>query len=501
MSEMLRRVERRIAAVPLPGRAVSAVLLVAFIAFGAFVGRVTRPKAAPTRAIEVKMPIASTTHHAVSQPPAPEPTPSPAAAKGEEEELPEEEFLSEEEEARGAGGGGGSGGSEGDKAGSHGKASPKFALDSIKHVFLIVLDDSAYAEVFGPESNGRYLAHTLEQQGKLLERFYAVAHQQLPDGIALISGQGPTAATAEDCPVYEDVAPAKSAADGQVLGNGCVYPSSVQTVAGQLTAKHLGWRAYIQELGGGGNEASASCTHPALGAEDPTAALGMPAEEASTSTADSADGAEPGSAAASSPTDADEGLAGTFRDPFVYFHSIIDAHSCAKDVVGVDRLKHDLKSAKQTPSFSYIAPDLCEDGSSKLCAPGGPAGMAAADGFLKTVVPEILAAPAYKQNGLLVITVDEAPSTGELADSSSCCGQPSYPNLPSEGSSISGAGGGEVGALLLSPFVKSDGISQETYNDFSLLRTIEEIFSLKPLGYAGSKDVKPFSTSLFSVAG
>jgi len=52
---------------------------------------------------------------------------------------------------------------------------------------------------------------------------------------------------------------------------------------------------------------------------------------------------------------------------------------------------------------------------------------------------------------------------------------------------------------LLSPFVKSHTTdSQEEYNHFSLLRTIEDLFALKHLGYAGSSGVKSFEASVFS---
>ncbi len=144
-------------------------------------------------------------------------------------------------------------------------------------------------------------------------------------------------------------------------------------------------------------------------------------------------------------------------------------------------IKGDLASEKSTASFSYIAPGPCDDGTPTPCAPGKSDGMARADAFLQKVVPEILASKAYKQNGLLAITVDNAPATGEYADSSSCCGQPKFPNLPAPTgvAKLSGSGGGQVGLLLLSPFVKKGGgLVQETYNHFSLLATVEEVFGL-----------------------
>ena len=114
------------------------------------------------------------------------------------------------------------------------------------------------------------------------------------------------------------------------------------------------------------------------------------------------------------------------------------------------------------------------------------------------MVPEITGSKAYKGSGLLVITVDQAPSTGEFADSSSCCGQPQFPNLPVSSSGLGPEGGGQVGALLLSPYIAKAGVSQEQYNHFSLLRTIEDLFGLSHLGYAGLSKVSSFEPSIFT---
>jgi hypothetical protein len=220
---------------------------------------------------------------------------------------------------------------------------------------------------------------------------------------------------------------------------------------------------------GAGAGAPGACGHPALGATDPTSAQTPPAGQAYA----------------------------TWRNPFVYFHSLVDSSACASNDVGLNKLAPDLRDPKRTPSFSYIVPDRCHDASSTPCASGAPAGLPTAEGFLKQVVPEILASKSYKDSGLLAITVDEAPSSGEFADSSSCCGEPRFPNLPPSATGLAPAGGGQVGALLLSPFVKP-GTSQEPYSHVSLLRTIEDLFGLRHLGYAGLPKVSSFEPSLFS---
>src|SRR6202034_1557661 len=104
---------------------------------------------------------------------------------------------------------------------------------------VIMLSDEPYASVFGPGSTAPYLARTLEHKGELLAHYDAVAHQGLANGIALLSGQGPTAETAANCPNYTEIGSTGTGAEEQVLGNGCVYPASTQTLAGQLSAKGL----------------------------------------------------------------------------------------------------------------------------------------------------------------------------------------------------------------------------------------------------------------------
>jgi phosphatidylinositol-3-phosphatase len=480
----------------LPSRPISALLVLVFLGFGAIIGdaassRVSDTLASARSPLKVVLPSSSasgtsasasasaesalaesTTASSGSELPSsesgPEPTPTPAVGSTTTAAKTQPKPSS-------SGDGGSSGsesevsGSKGGSSGAGGEGASTKRLPPIKHVFVIMLSDEPYASVFGPSSAAPYLSATLEHHGELLAHYDAVAHEELADEVALLSGQGPTLETAANCPNYSEITGASTGPEEQVLGNGCVYPSSTQTLLSQLSAKHLTGRAYVQGIDEAGAQADA-CAHPTLGSPDPTA-------EQSAGT----------------------GPYATFRNPLVYFASVVSSPACATDDVGIADLKTDLASVKRTPSFSYIAPDRCDDGNPTPCTPGAPAGMAPADAFLKQVVPEITSSKAYEEDGLLVITVDEAPSSGELADSSSCCGQPLFPNDPVK--SLSGAprGGGAVGALLLSPFLKGGTVSQEPFNHFSLLRTIEDLFALKHLGYAAASAVKPFEPSMFTV--
>ena len=134
-------------------------------------------------------------------------------------------------------------------------------------------------------------------------------------------------------------------------------------------------------------------------------------------------------------------------------------------------------------------PDLCNDGHDAPCVTGTPGGLAQADAFLARWVPKIMAAPAYRDGGLIVITFDEG------SDAAACCGETSgfsadHPNVPVPGRT--GPGGGRLGAVLLSPLIKPGTVSTVPYNHYSLLRTIEDIFGLPHLGNAAMPQVRSF---------
>lgn len=474
--EPLYRWERRIASLPMPGPLVWTALIASFLGFGMLAGRATggaSPEHGQVVLVAATAQAGGPVDRAGTPPPAKaEATPPPQAETQGGEAAPSPSSSRERQ-----GGSAPSTGSSGTQAGTpsselgapgKGKGEAEAKLPAIRHVFVVMLSDQPYATAFGPASESHYLTGTLEKQGTTLERYYGVAQQGLAGTIGLLSGQGPTEATAVDCPTYADLAAAGTGPYGQVLGQGCVYPGSTATLPGQLTAKHLSWKAYVEGIAEGAGTPG-PCAHPALGAGDSSSSS--------------------------------EGTTGyqTWRNPLVYFQGIVSSPACTADDVGMSGLEADLANPAKTANFSYLVPGPCVDGDPIPCAAGRPSGMIAADGFLKRVVPQILAAPAYKRDGLLAITVDAAPASGEWADSSSCCGQPRFPNLAAAGTALSPPGGGQVGMLLLSPFIKKRGaLVQSTYDHFSLLATVEQLFGLPKLGYAGLSGVKALSPSLFS---
>ncbi|GAB3762320.1 phospholipase C [Nocardioides ginsengisegetis] len=314
----------------------------------------------------------------------------------------------------------------------------------VGHVFVVNLENKGYDQTFGPGSPAPYLSSELRSQGQLLTHYYGTAHNSLPNYLAQISGQGPNPQTQGDCQTYSDFVQTATVAPGQAVGQGCVYPTSVTTVADQLTTAGLTWRGYMEDMG-------TPCRHPAANAADDTQK------------------AEVGDQYAAR------------HNPFVYFKSITSSPSCAQNDVDLAQLPGDLASTATTANLTYITPNLCNDGHDSPCVDGRPGGLATADQWLRTWIPRILASPAYQQDGLLVVTFDEA-DTGSPSGADACCGEGPGPNSPMPG--IYGMGGGRTGAVLVSPFITPGSTNDTAYNHYGLLRTIEDTFGLAPLGYA-----------------
>jgi hypothetical protein len=362
---------------------------------------------------------------------------------------------------------------------AHGYKPPK-----VHHIFVIALENESYESTFGDPTADPYLAQTLPAQGALLENYYATGHESNDNYISLVSGQPPNVENQADCQYFTNFASPETEADGVEKGLGCVYPAAIGNIGTQLTAAKRKWKAYEQDMGNDPNRETAACGHPALGGKDET-------------------------------QDAVEGDGYAARhDPFVYFHSVIDNQTyCDEHVVALGSptgempaaaLKHetglasDLSSAGKTPTFSFITPNLCEDGHDYPCKnePSGASALADIDRFLETWVPKITGSPAFQKGGLLEITFDE--SDGPQSDSSSCCEEKPGPGSPLPG--ITGPGGGRIGAVLISPFIEPGTISATPYNHYSSLASWESLLGLPRLADAATVP-STFGADVFTAAG
>ena len=97
----------------------------------------------------------------------------------------------------------------------------------------------ATTTTWGPTSAAPYLAKTLRGKGVLLNTYYGTAHNSQPNYVAQISGQGPNPQMQADCQIYSSFVAAGTAAPGQAVGSGCVFPANVPTLMSQLDGKGL----------------------------------------------------------------------------------------------------------------------------------------------------------------------------------------------------------------------------------------------------------------------
>lgn len=296
----------------------------------------------------------------------------------------------------------------------------------VKHVFLVSLASPGYEAAFGASSQMPYLAATLRPQGVLLTNYSLLDTAPLPNGVAAISGQPPTEATKAGCPTYEK----------------CTYPVETLTLADQFVGARLRWHGYFEAMTDAEAKAD-DCVHPEPEAADVPTASGY----------------------------------SSLLNPFVFFHSLLDLGDCDENDVPLTELAGDLKKADTTANFSYISPNLCNAGFRGQCPEGTVDGAAAADAFLAELVPQILKSPAYKQDGLLIVSfgaADPAPPTDPAA----------APTDPLK-----------VGALLVSPLLTPGSTDAVPYNPYSLLRSTEDLFGLSPLAGADGAKVRSFASA------
>ncbi|MGZ6696703.1 MAG: alkaline phosphatase family protein [Solirubrobacteraceae bacterium] len=424
------RVPRRGAAWTMPSPRVAATAAMAVLAFGIVAGTVAGPRADTSLASAAAGPVVLVGPAPAAPIRAPVPAPPPPAAPPETP-APDASAPADAGEAPAAA-------TPATRAPSSRApapapspdaqappAAPTTAPPPVKHVWLVALTGHSLDEVGAAPGLMPYLSGTLRPKGLLLPEWEASSAGSLANLVVLTSGQKPTYAQKQGCPTYANTT--------------CVLPARVDTVMGQLTAQGKTWRGYVEGADAGPNPAD-TCRRPQLGRPDPWTA----------------------------PRPGDAYL--TQRDPFVYYHSIVDAPDCAGNIAGISRLAPDAQDAESAPNLSLVVPDACHDGRDTPCADGAPAGLGAADAWLKAQIDPLLASKAYADDGMVVITFDAGPD----------------PLKP-------------VGALVLSPHVEPGGTSGTPYTHTGLLKTIEDAFSLPHLGKAKSRGVKALGNDVFSV--
>lgn len=154
---------------------------------------------------------------------------------------------------------------------------------------------------------------------------------------------------------------------------------------------------------------------------------------------------------------------------FNYTNVAANQARCQAHMFDTSQLTTDLKSARTTPNFAWVAPDDYYDGES--AGDGNAASRAVQDGWIKQTVSQILASPAWQtQKSLLIITWDEAYSpTGTEAVN-------------------------RVATVVLGSHgtVRPGYTSDVRYDHYSTARTIEEALGIAPIT-ANDEYATPFN--------
>ncbi len=199
---------------------------------------------------------------------------------------------------------------------------------------VVVLENEEASSVIG-SSEAPYINSLASRYG-LATQSYGWTHPSLPNYLYLIAGT--TFGVTTDC--------TSCSVEGQ-------------TLVDQLTAKGIGWRAYMESAPG-------PCPTVA------TTASGYAKR----------------------------------HDPFVYVTHIVNNPSLCNNVVPYTQLAPDLTSGS-APPFLWVTPNVCND--------GHDCGIATSDRWLAANLPPVMASSWYRQNGVIILTYDEGST------SAGCC--------------------------------------------------------------------------------
>ena len=150
-----------------------------------------------------------------------------------------------------------------------------------------------------------------------------------------------------------------------------------------------------------------------------------------------------------------QGLYVVRHNPMVFFDDVTGGNNplsanCIAHQRPYTELASDLITGK-VARYNYIIPNLCHDmHNSNGCATNNA--VKNGDNWLMQAIPPILASDAYKNGGIIFITWDEGAN-----------------------------GDGPLGMIVLSPYAKIGYSNTIRYTHSSMLRTLQELFGVKPL--------------------
>lgn len=321
--------------------------------------------------------------------------------------------------------------------------SSQSANANLKHVFVIMLENHSKSSVIG-NPNAPYISSLAHDYG-MAANYYAVTHPSEPNYVATISGS-----------------------NWFVNDDQSTNTFNHANLVDQLEARGKSWAAYMETMPSVGY----------TGAQYP----------------------------------ANAALYVNKHNPFVLFDDIRTNSARLSNIKPYTSFADDMNSGN-VADFVWISPNQCHDmhggvytsvaGESVDGAPcpygstrddpNDAALKTKADAFVQTAVTTIMSSKAWTGNSAIFILTDENDFTGDAAtdgweSAAGCCDSPilppGYKFLDSHGNPDGHVwaggtyGGGLVPAIVVTTHGVRGYVSEQPYNHYSLLRTIEKAWDL-----------------------
>jgi hypothetical protein len=279
----------------------------------------------------------------------------------------------------------------------------------VPHAVIIMVENKDPSDIVG-NKHAPYINRLIRTYG-FASNYYGVTHPSLPNYLSLIAGTFLN--------TWDD-------------WDGNRY--NARTVADELEARHLTWKAYM------GGLPSTGFTGDMYPARNP--------------------------------------IYESKHDPFVLMRSIRNSPSRRRNIVNDAQIYRDLKG-RSLPTLSFISPDLCHDmhgiiGSGSPCPARANRLIAAGDSYLSHLIPAIMRSRQWTGDSTIFLLWDEAEKaiTG-------CCLDPK------------GDGGGRTIAIVISRQGPRHFRSATAYNHYSVLKTLQDVWGLGCLANTCKPQVKP----------
>lgn len=274
------------------------------------------------------------------------------------------------------------------------------------HVFVVMMENISLSTVDAASPTATPNIRAIQARFAGASAYHGVAHPSLPNYIALTSGD--TQGIACDC----NAAPGAACSTCNAVSHDCTCTRKVENVADQIEAARKTWKAYGEGMGTACNVNDDDATHYAVR-----------------------------------------------HVPFLYYEGIQNVAARCKEHV-VDLSGFDV--SKTAPHFSFIAPNLDDDGHDPTNPLSHATNIAQADAFIGPFVEKITDGDAFKSGGLLVVVWDEDDNSGGLSNTDDA-----------------------IPIFVASPYAKTKFMSTAKADHYSLLATVEDGLGLSRLGNAG----------------